>query len=150
MRLHRILFYIAVSLLLCCAPQKPEQQHKVDKAKIQASSDISHPIKLQPNHAKVTFIDIMAMPYFPVEVNVVVWVELRDNCTEIHEIYQNREQNTFLIELLLTYPEPPRCPLRPTISEYIIPLDIVGLSSGNYTVYVNQKSTDFYLTMDNM
>jgi hypothetical protein len=149
MQLNRILFYLGVSLLLCCAP-KPEQQHKVDKAEILASSDISHPIKLDFNHAKVTFIDIMAMPYFPVEINVVVWVELRDNCTEIHEIYQNQEENIFLIELLLNYSDPPQCPPRPTISEYIIPLDIIGLKSGNYTVYVNQKSTDFYLTMDNM
>lgn len=99
--------------------------------------------------ATVEEIDILIAESFPVQVFVVAEGYLPDPCTEIYEISQQREGNTFFITIK-TYRAPGACiqviqPFEETIS-----LDVYGLPAGTYTVDVNGVQDSFSLQMDNI
>ena len=151
MRLHYFLFYLFLTTLLCCSPQKVDnpQGNNAPLQTQQAPVKPQYPIK--PNKAQATIkeLNVITLPVFPVQVNAAVVVELKNTCTSINEIYQTRRGDTFLIEMLEYHQKQPQCQPRSTLSEYIIPLDVDNLSAGHYTVYVNQQREHFELMVDN-
>jgi hypothetical protein len=151
MKYHKFIFCSFFIILASCSPQKVEQNPNATNENLQTqqATKAQHPIQLNRSHVPVKSLNIIVLPDYPVQVNVAVVVELKDSCTSVKEIYQNQRDDTFLIEMQESYQKQQHCQPQPTLSEYIIPLDVGNLSAGHYTVYVNQKRAHFELMVDN-
>ena len=99
--------------------------------------------------ALVDEIDILILESFPVQINVIARGNLPDPCTEISEVLQEREGDTFFITIK-TYRSPGFCIQVLAPFEEIIPLDVYGLPAGTYTVDVNGVQDTFDLEVDNI
>jgi len=100
------------------------------------------------NLAPVEEIEIVILESFPVQVQVIASGNLPDPCTEIYEINQEREENTFFVSIK-TYRPPGPCIQVLAPFEVKIPLNVYGLLAGTYTVDVNGVQTTFDLKVDN-
>ena len=98
--------------------------------------------------ASVDEIDILILESFPVQINVIARGNLPDPCTEISEVLQEREGDTFFITIK-TYRSPGFCIQVLAPFEEIIPLGVCGLPAGTYTVDVNGVQDTFDLEVDN-
>lgn len=98
--------------------------------------------------APVEEIKIVILESFPVQVQVIARGNLPDPCTEISEVLQEREGDTFLITIK-TYRSPGFCIQVLASFEEIIPLEVYGLPAGTYTVDVNGVQDTFDLEVDN-
>ena len=99
--------------------------------------------------ASVDEIDILILESFPVQINVIARGNLPDPCTEISEVLQEREGNTFFV-IIKTYRPPGLCIQVLAPFEEIIPLEVYGLPAGTYTVDVNGVQGTFDLEVDNI
>ncbi|HAJ33877.1 MAG TPA: hypothetical protein DCK79_11065 [Candidatus Atribacteria bacterium] len=99
--------------------------------------------------APVEGIEIVILESFPVQVQVIASGNLPDPCTEISEVLQEREGNTFFVTIK-TYRPPGFCIQVLAPFEEIIPLDVYGLPAGTYTVDVNEVQGTFDLEIDNI
>lgn len=99
--------------------------------------------------ATVEEIDILTLESFPVQIFVIASGYLPDPCTEIYQINQEREGNTFFITIE-TYRSPGFCIQVLAPFEEVIPLDVYGLPAGTYTVEVNGVQGTFDLEIDNI
>ena len=87
--------------------------------------------------ALVDEIDILILESFPVQINVIARGNLPDPCTEIYQVTQKKESNTFFVGIK-TYRPPGPCiqvlaPFKETIS-----LEVHGLLAGTYTVMLTE------------
>ena len=98
--------------------------------------------------ASVDGIDIFILESFPVQVQVIASGNLPDPCTEISEVLQEREGDTFFITIK-TYRPPGFCIQVLAPFEEIIPLEVYELPAGTYTVDVNGVQDTFNLEVDN-
>ena len=99
--------------------------------------------------ALVDEIDILIFELFPVQIDVIASGNLPDPCTEISEVLQEREGNTFIVTIK-TYRPPGLCIQVIAPFEEIITLEVYGLSAGTYTVDVNGIQATFDLLVDNI
>ena len=99
--------------------------------------------------ASVDEIDILISESFPVQINVMARGNLPDPCTEISEVLQEREGNTFFATIK-TYRSPGLCIQVIAPFEEIISLEVYGLLAGTYTVDVNGVQDTFDLEVDNI
>jgi hypothetical protein len=99
--------------------------------------------------ATVEEIDILTLESFPVQIFVIASGYLPDPCTEIYQINQEREGNTFFITIE-TYRSPGFCIQVLAPFEEVIPLYVYGLPAGTYTVEVNGVQGSFGLEIDNI
>lgn len=99
--------------------------------------------------APVEEIEIVTLESFPVQVHVIARGNLPDPCTEISEVLQEREGDTFFITIK-TYRSPRFCIQVLAPFEEIIPLEVYGLPAGTYTVDVNGVQATFDLSIDNI
>src|SRR5665648_597953 len=99
--------------------------------------------------APVEEIEIVILESFPVQVHVIAKGNLPDPCTEISEVLQEKEGNTFFATIK-TYRSPGLCIQVIAPFEEIIPLDVYGLPAGTYTVDVNGVQATFGLEVDNI
>jgi inhibitor of cysteine peptidase len=99
--------------------------------------------------ATVEKIDILTLESFPVQIFVIASGYLPDPCTEIYQINQEREGNTFFITIK-TYRSPGFCIQVLAPFEEVIPLYVYGLPAGTYTVEVNGVQGTFDLEIDNI
>jgi len=99
--------------------------------------------------APVEEIEIVILESFPVQIHVIASGNLPDPCTEISEVLQEREGNTFFVTIK-THRSPGFCIQVLTPFEEIIPLDVYGLPAGTYTVDVNGLQGTFDLEVDNI
>lgn len=99
--------------------------------------------------ASVDEIDILILESFPIQINVIVKGNLPDPCTEISEVLQEKEGNTFFITIK-TYSFSGFCIQVLAPFEEIIPLEVYGLPAGTYTVDVNGVQDTFDLLVDNI
>jgi len=99
--------------------------------------------------ASVDEIDILILESFPVQINVIARGNLPDPCTEISEVLQEREGNTFVVTIK-TYCPPGLCIQVLAPFEEIISLEVYGLPAGTYTVDVNGIQATFDLEVDNI
>lgn len=100
--------------------------------------------------ASVESIEILILESFPVQIHVVARGHLPDDCTEIAEITQERQGNTFSVTITTARPANVACAEKVVSFEEVIPLDVVGLPAGTYTVDVNGVRDSFELTVDNV
>lgn len=99
--------------------------------------------------AEVEEIDILTLESFPVQIFVIARGYLPDPCTEISEVSQAKEGNSFFITIK-TYRPPGICIQVLTPFEKIIPLEVYGLPAGTYLVEVNGVQDTFDLELDNI
>ena len=99
--------------------------------------------------ALVDEIDILIFEIFPVQIDVIARGNLPDPCTEISEVLQEREGDTFFITIK-TYRSPGFCIQVLAPFEEIISLEVYGLPAGTYTVDVNGVQDTFDLEVDNI
>lgn len=94
-------------------------------------------------------LDLLIMESFPVQVNALVRGSLPDACTFIEGFQQVREGNEIKIRLKIARRPEARCAPQPTPFEQLIPLDVLGLPAGRYTVEVHGVRSSFELAVDN-
>ena len=99
--------------------------------------------------ATVEKIDILTLESFPVQVFIIASGYLPNPCTEIYQITQEREGNTFFITIE-TYCSQEVCIQVIAPFEEVIPLEVYGLPAGTYTVEVNGVQGIFDLEIDNL
>jgi hypothetical protein len=100
--------------------------------------------------ASVESIEILILESFPVQINVVAEGYLSDACTEIDEITEKLQGNTFSVTITTARPADAVCAQVITEFEEVISLDVLGLPAGTYTVDVNGVTDSFELEMDNV
>lgn len=100
--------------------------------------------------ANVKSIEIVVLESFPVQVNVVARGEFPDSCTGVSDITARREGPGFFVTITASRPSDIVCAQVITPFERTIPLDVVGLKKGYYTVDVNGVRGTFELQTDNM
>lgn len=100
--------------------------------------------------ANVESIDILILESFPVQINVIAEGYLPDGCTEIDEINTEKEGNNFNITITTKRPKDAICTQAIESFKETIPLEVHGLSAGNYTVNVNGVTGSFELAVDNI
>lgn len=99
--------------------------------------------------ATVEEIDILTLELFPVQIFVIASGYLPDPCTEIYQISQKKEDNTFFITIKTSRPADP-CIQIIVPFEVKISLKVYGLLAGTYTVEVNGVQGTFDLEIDNI
>ncbi len=99
--------------------------------------------------AIVECIQVLTVESFPVQVQVVAEGYLPDGCTEIDGITTEREENTFNIKINTKRPHDALCTDAIEPFSKTIPLEVLGLKAGNYTVNVNGVTGSFELAVDN-
>jgi inhibitor of cysteine peptidase len=100
--------------------------------------------------ANVESIDILTLESFPVQIHVIAEGYLPDGCTEIDEIKTEKEGNNFNINITTKRPKDAICTQAIENFTETIPLDVQGLSAGNYSVNVNGVTGSFELAVDNI
>ena len=98
--------------------------------------------------APVEGIEIVILESFPVQVQVIASGNLPDPCTEIYEINQEKEGNTFFVTIKTYRPPGPCIQVLAPFKETIL-LEVYGLPAGTYTVDVNGVQGTFDLEVDN-
>ncbi len=122
---------ISISLLLLAGCEK--------------SSDPS----LIRQEARVSEVRVQILESFPVQARAVVQGELPDGCTTIDSIEQSREGNEFRVRILTARPAEAFCTQVLVHFEETIPLEVRGLSAGEYRVVANGVSATFRIEVDN-
>ncbi|MGD8822123.1 MAG: hypothetical protein PVG63_03395, partial [Anaerolineales bacterium] len=95
-------------------------------------------------------VEVVIMESMPVQVVVQVSGDLPDGCSELEEPQVIHQDNVFLITLSAHRPTDVDCTeaLEPFTVQ--IPLDVLGLSAGDYIVDVNGTTRTFNLAVDNV
>jgi hypothetical protein len=152
MKYHRLLItamaLLALLLLACTSSCKKELQPDttVPKETPKPNKNATYIYR----KAGIESFQIQKMESMPVQVSVLVKGWLSDSCTSLHQITQEREGNDFLITITTKRPADVNCLQMIMPFEEAIPLEVLGLRAGTYTVTVNQMSNTFTLEMDNI
>jgi hypothetical protein len=99
--------------------------------------------------AVVDSIDIAILESFPVQIQVLARGNLPDDCTEIDQVLQERQDQTFTVTITAARPADALCTEALVPFEETFSLDVYGLSAGVYTVDVNGVTGTFELAVDN-
>ncbi|MEI7987777.1 MAG: NBR1-Ig-like domain-containing protein [Chloroflexota bacterium] len=99
--------------------------------------------------AKVDSIEIKVAGSLPVNLDVIARGSFPDKCTSIDKSTVNKEDSTFRALLTTKRTTEGECTEALTTFEEKIPLDVVNLSAGLYTVDVNGVIGTFEFAMDN-
>ncbi len=100
--------------------------------------------------AYIDSMDIVFLISFPLQVHAVLRGNLPDGCTSIQDHEVKREGNTFDIKVFTKRPVDAFCTEALVPFEYTVPLDVYGLSMGDYTVKAYNVLNKFALTQDNV
>jgi hypothetical protein len=95
-------------------------------------------------------IEVRILESFPVQVHVIVYGQLPDACSLIDKVEQTREGDTFRVTLEIARRADARCAPNPTPFEHTVPLEVMGLKAGSYTVDVHGVSETLTLAVDNV
>jgi inhibitor of cysteine peptidase len=98
----------------------------------------------------VDSVEILVLESFPVQIHAVVRGYLQDGCTELYEVDVEQEEDLFRIDLTTRRQTDLMCTQALVDFEETVPLDVVGLSAGEYRVEANGVTTTFTLDVDNV
>lgn len=90
------------------------------------------------------------MESFPVQVRVIIGGNLPAGRSQIDEAQVTREDKAFHLDLTTRRTVDKECTEALVPYEEYIPLDVVGLPAGKYTVEVNGVTEAFTLIVDNV
>ncbi len=149
MRKKLLLSILALTLLLasCAQPAASPTPTEVIPAPTQEPTSAEGGVITK--EAVVERIEILLLESFPIQVHVVAQGNLPDSCTEIDEITEERDGDTFRVTITTSRPADAMCAEVLVPFEEVIALDVVGLPAGVYTVSVNGVTDTFEFTMDN-
>ncbi len=99
--------------------------------------------------AVVEDVEIVFLESFPLGVHSVASGYLPDPCTEIDEIFIERDGNQFEVLITTLREAEVMCIQVIEAFEQNIPLDVYGLPAGDYTVTVNGIEAEFTFLQDN-
>lgn len=99
--------------------------------------------------AVVDSIEVEILESFPVQINVIARGSLPDGCTQVENVIQQRADTTFQIVVTTLRPADRMCTQAIVPFTETIPLDVIGLAAGTYTVQVNGNTGSFTLAVDN-
>ncbi len=137
---------IVIALISCASTDKT--QLRSDKLVPEDTSQAED--KFITRMAGIDSIEIRMLESMPVQVKVIVGGYLSDGCTRIDRITQERAGNDFRIAISTKRPAGVNCPQVIVPFQETIPLDVLGLLAGTYTVTVNRVSDTFTLQTDNI
>lgn len=100
--------------------------------------------------AAVDSVDVLVMESFPVQISVTARGNLPDSCTRIDEIITQQTGETFRVAVTTLRQPALNCTQALVPFEETIPLDVIGLPAGTYTVLVNGVEGSFTLAVDNV
>ena len=153
MKKRFILFLIMVGLLVACSgnteptPTSAPTPTNIPPTPTPAlSTPTGETVRSQ---ARVDSIQILTEESFPVQVNVRVRGELPDGCTMVDEVITQQTGTTFQSVVGTIRPGDAVCTAAVVPFEEVVPLDVLGLDAGTYTVTVNGISGSFTLDEDN-
>jgi len=103
-------------------------------------------------NADVRGITVNLMESFPLQVSVTIEGVLPDGCTSIHgtQVARDLEKGTFDITIQTERPKDAMCIQVLTPFEITVPLDVLGLKAGTFTVNVYDQSATFTFEQDNV
>ena len=99
--------------------------------------------------ARVTALHLSILDSFPVQVHANVSLQLADACTRLGRVTQSRNGNRISVRISTERPANAQCALIIVEIDEVVPLEVVGLPAGEYTVDVNGVTETFTLTIDN-
>ena len=100
--------------------------------------------------ATVETVEALILEGFPYEVQAYVRGTLGDSCTVLDSVSMSRSGNQFTGVISTTRPADAVCTQALIPFERLIPLDVAGLSAGEYSVSINGIETSFDLAQDNI
>ena len=103
------------------------------------------------NEAVIDTVEILILESFPVQVNAVIKGKLPDACVKIERINQQLVGNTFVVTIITNRQLDVGCIAQLQPFEQMLPLEVVGLPNGAYSVTVsgtNSVSSTFALSGD--
>lgn len=100
--------------------------------------------------AAVDSIEILVLESFPVQIRALVRGWLPDSCTTIGGIVQTREGNAFRVTISTVRATDKVCAQSLVPFEETIALQVAGLQAGDYFLTVNDMTTTFRLSADNV
>ena len=100
--------------------------------------------------AYIDSMDIVFLESFPLQVHAVLKGNFPDGCTSIQNHEVKRDGNTFDIKVFTKRPVDAFCTEALVPFEYTVPLDVYGLTAGDYTVKAYNVSNEFTFTQDNI
>ena len=98
--------------------------------------------------AKVTSVEVIVAESYPPQYFAVASGQLPDSCTEINGSTQTTQARTIKITLTTTRPNDAMCTTAVQPFKENIPINVDGLSAGQYTVEVNGVPATLNLTED--
>jgi len=108
------------------------------------------PPKDTSGQAHVDSIEMLILESFPVQIRALVRGSLSDGCTTIDQITQTRDGNAFQVTISTVRKATAVCTQALVPFEETIPLQVVGLKAGDYTVAINGVVATFRLDVDNI
>jgi hypothetical protein len=124
-----------------------------DEAETPASLGEGETRAVATSEAEISSVNVLLLESFPVQVNVMIQGMLPDGCTSIDHIDRQRNNNDFVLMVATARLTTALCMAQRQPFEETVPLDVVGLTAGTYTVTVqgqNQMSSSFELSVDNV
>lgn len=131
-------------LIISCSSGSKQ---KTTPAQLIENKEYSSPI---PNAALIKNVDIHILESFPVQASVAIEGHLPNTCSTIDDVTIDRIDQTFTIQIPLLQQKQSSCVQKTQVINHVIPLDIVGLKAGIYTVKVNDIEKTFELVIDNI
>ncbi len=135
---------LSVTLLGCAPAGQPSPTAEPEPTSAPAPGDVVQGV------AVVESLDVLILESFPVQVQAVVRGNLPDGCTTLDQVTTTREENLFRIELTTQRPADAICTEALVPFEEVVPLDVLGLPAGEYTVDANGVTATFALDIDNV
>ena len=99
--------------------------------------------------AVIETLDMLILESFPVQVHAVVEGYLPDGCTEVDEISEEFDGETFTVTVTTRRPVDAMCTEALVPFKDTIPFDVLDLKAGEYRVVVNGVEGSFRLDTDN-
>ncbi|MDX1435668.1 MAG: NBR1-Ig-like domain-containing protein [Anaerolineales bacterium] len=99
--------------------------------------------------ARVREVEIRILESYPAQVEVVAKGYLPNSCLVLGDVVKERQASTFQVVLFTKAEEGRDCTQAVFPFERVIPLDVLGLEAGRYTVDVNGIEGQFEFLADN-
>jgi len=149
--MKKVILFFAIVLatavwLTGCGGEEPEAATDTPAAATPTAAISATPMIREAN---VDSIEVVILESFPVQVNVRARGEFPDGCTMINDISTTRDGTAFMVTITTVRQAEDVCTEALVPFEETIPLDVVDLPAGNYTVSVNGINGSFTLAVDN-
>ena len=100
--------------------------------------------------ADVESVEVLTLESFPVQINLIVGGVLPNGCTVIDKSVVQRDGDMFNVAVTVVQEPGQTCTEAEVPFEETVPLDVLGLEAGTYSVTVNGVQDSFTLDVDNV